>query len=133
MEPPNLFVDHLARCGLISPTQTQQVMLWVAGRCDPVGLIAVEHGLLVGEQVEAILERQNGCDWRFGEVAVAAGYLTKPDLDRILEVQKHRRWSSVAEAVILAGILPSERVYRAFAEFVLDHSSGDASAYSAAA
>ncbi len=129
----NPFVDHLRAKGLLTHEQAERVASWASGRHDPIGIIAVEHGLILGRQIEEVLGQQRDCDWRFGQVAVEMGHLTRPCLDHLLQIQRHRQWARVAEAVVLAGILPSDKVFRAYAEFVLDHSSGASAAFAAAA
>lgn len=129
----NPFVEHLRRKGLLTAEQAERVTVWSSGRHDPVGIIAVEHGLILGRQIEEVLGHQRDCDWRFGQVAVEMGHLTRPSLDHLLQIQRHRQWARVAEAVVLAGILPSEQVFRAYAEFVMEHAAGDAGALAAAA
>lgn len=129
----NPFVEFLCRKGLLTREQADRVSSWASGRHDPIGIIAVEHGLILGRQIEEVLGQQRDCDWRFGQVAVELGHLTRPCLDHLLHIQKQRQWARVAEAVVLAGILPAEKVFRAYAEFVLDHAAGDAPALAAAA
>lgn len=127
------FVDHLRSTGLLSQEQAERVQIWASGRHDPIGIIAVEHGLLIGTQIEELLAHQRDGDWLFGELAVKLGYLTRPSLDQLLEIQRQRQWARVAEAVALSGILPTRQVFCAYARFVLEHSPGDAARFSAAA
>ncbi len=132
----NPFVEFLKRRGLLSAEQAERVGVWASGRHDPVGIIAVEHGLILGRQIEEVLGQQRDCDWRFGQVAVEMGHLSKATLDHLLLVQRVRQWERVAEAVVLSGILPSEQVFRAFGDFVLESAgsgaSGDATLKAAA-
>lgn len=129
----NPFVEHLKRKGFLTADQADRVAIWASARHDPVGIIAVEHGLILGRQIDEVLGHQKDCDWRFGQVAVEMGHLTKGTLNALLQIQRVREWARVAEAVILAGILPSEQVFRAFGEFISEHVSVDAAGLAAAA
>jgi hypothetical protein len=129
---PN-FVDHLKKIGILTPQQSARVEVWASGRHDPVGIIAVEHGMIIGRQIDDVLGRQRDWDRRFGEIAVEMGYLNEGQLEKLLEIQRFRDLARVAEAVILAGLAPSGEILRAYARFVLDHEGGEAAVRSAAA
>ncbi|MBI4567691.1 MAG: hypothetical protein HY719_04765 [Planctomycetes bacterium] len=57
------------------------------------GKVAVDHGYLTAEQLEAALRHQSGqpSALHLGEVLVGQGALTRAQLDEILALQAHRR------------------------------------------
>lgn len=127
------FVNHLVKTGILSAQQASRVEAWASGRHDPVGIIAVEHGMIIGRQIDDVLGRQRDWDRRFGQIAVEMGYLSDGQLDSLLTIQEFRDQTRVVEAVILAGLAPSGEILRAYGRFVLDHECGDAAVRSAAA
>jgi hypothetical protein len=129
----NPFVQYLRQQGMLTAEQAQRIDAWASGRHDPIGIIAVEHGLILGRQIDEVLGTQRDTDWRFGQVAIELGHLGPRSTAQLLEIQRLRQWSRVAEAVVLAGIRPSDEVFSALARFVLEHGTGDASAWAKAA
>lgn len=118
------FVDFLVDRGYVTPEQAERIEAWSSRQHDPIGIIAVEHGLIIGRQIDEVLEAQVQEGGLFGIHAVDLGHLNRGTLDALLEVQRVRHWSRVAEAVVLAGILPAPEIFRAFGQFIFETFQG---------
>lgn len=114
------FIQYLVDDGAITPTDAERIEAWTSRRHDPIGIIAVEHGMILGRQIDQILSRQQELGLRFGQTGVEMGHLTEGNMACLLELQQLRASWRVIEAILLSGMLPSERILRAYATFVLD-------------
>jgi hypothetical protein len=119
----NLFLQDLVEQGLLSPAESERIAAWASRQQDPIGIIAVEHGLIVGRQIDEVLERQRITGQKFGETAVSLGYLTSANIDTLLEIQQQRAWQRVMEVVMLGGLLTPARAALAMARFLQNRSS----------
>ncbi|HOA74861.1 MAG TPA: hypothetical protein PL151_18330 [Phycisphaerae bacterium] len=79
---------------------------------EPIGMIAVGHGLLAAHEIDRILDRQRESTDRFGEIAVEMGVLTAEQVETLIKIQEFRTASAICEALSLAGILPCEDAFR---------------------
>jgi hypothetical protein len=75
---------------------------------EPIGMIAVGHGILSPDQIDTVLARQRGSGERFGDIAVDLGLLTRQQVDVLIRIQEFRSSAEIIEALSLAGILPIE-------------------------
>ncbi len=75
---------------------------------EPIGMIAVAHGLLHPNQIDAILDDQRDSKRLFGEIAVERGYLGQQEVDALVKIQEFRVASDIAEALALAGVVSCE-------------------------
>jgi len=119
------FVQFLVDQGLIASDQCVRIAAWADEHRDPVGLIAVEHGLISGKQIGEMLSGYEGTGMRISDPAKVAGGLT-PNRLRILHgIQERRQWSQVVEAILLSGLASESAILRAYADFILEHEEGD--------
>lgn len=129
----NPFVAYLKRRGLLSEGEALRVAAWSSRQSDPIGIIAVEHGLILGKQIDAVLESQQARGVRFGQAAVEMGCLSPGTVEGLLTIQRMRQWSRVAEVIILGHLMPAEQILRVLAEFVLENGRVEAAGLAAAA
>jgi CheY-specific phosphatase CheX len=73
----------------------------------PIGVLALEAGLLSAEQVKLVLARRANTDKPFGETAQALGLLTKAQIEALLQNQTSHR-VHLGEALIVKGYLTVE-------------------------
>lgn len=77
----------------------QEVPLAIRLRVQPIGEIAVQHGLLTTEQVVRVCEEQKNCEVFFGELAKKLGFLTAEQLEFLIQAQQQHN-QIVDEALI---------------------------------
>ena len=75
---------------------------------EPIGMIAVGHGLIQSEQIDIILDRQRECRQRFGEIAVELGFLSREQVETIVKIQEFRAAANIAECLALGNVLSFE-------------------------
>jgi hypothetical protein len=75
---------------------------------EPIGMIAVSHGLIQSDQIDVILDRQRECKQRFGEIAAELGFLAHVQVDTLVKIQEFRAAGNIAECLALAGVLSFE-------------------------
>lgn len=119
------FVQYLVDQGLIGEEHSTEIVAWADKREDPVGLIAVEHGLIAGKQVHELLDRLDGVGLRITDPNEVAGGLTQNRLRILHGIQERRQWIQVVEAILLSGLVSESAILRAYAEFILEHEQGD--------
>jgi hypothetical protein len=107
MEHP--FVKYLSDRDLIPPGASRHL---ARTPCEPIGMIAVNHGLLQVPQIDRILDAQRGSQERFGEIAVRMGFLTAKQVDLLVKIQEFRAAVAITEALALAGVLKYEDAVR---------------------
>jgi hypothetical protein len=119
----NKFTEYLISRREITEAAGEGLGTWSLRNREPIGIIAVEHGLISGHQVDEILDRQRGSKARFGELAVEMGLLKDAEVSWLIEVQNFRAVSSVAEALALSGLMPFNNAARLLADFVTEHAN----------
>jgi hypothetical protein len=85
---------------------------------EPIGMIAVQHGLIRNNQIDMVLDAQRSSKLRFGDLAVEMNLLSRPQVDRLLKVQSFRIMTDLFEALVLAGLLEYHEALRHLAEFI---------------
>ena len=83
---------------------------------QPLGLLALNAGLLATEDVQWILDEQRRTDQVFGQIAIENGLLQEEKLDQLLAVQaeNHVRFG---EVLVAQGVLTLEQLLPVLAEF----------------
>ncbi len=69
------FAEFLVDRGAISSEQGAGIGVWARQGRDLLGTIAMEHGLLSGDQIRAVVGRQREAGSMFGDVCIELGYL----------------------------------------------------------
>lgn len=81
--------------------------------CPPqtarIGELAIERGNLTSDQVDQILQNQEGSEQRFGELAISLGMLDQAQLIQLLILQ-HESPQRLASAIIRLGFLAPDVV-----------------------
>lgn len=86
---------------------------------EPIGMIAVDHGLLDVSQIDEILDRQSETDKRFGEIAVEMGFMSEAQVERLVKIQANRVPADIAEILALAGVITCEDAVQYLGAFFL--------------
>jgi hypothetical protein len=86
-------------------------------RTQPIGRLALKHGLLDMKQVFAILAEQPETGLRFGEQAIFMGYLEREAMERLLEEQRRLR-PGLGEILTEMGIVKKSALQKYRREFV---------------
>jgi hypothetical protein len=116
------FVQFLIDRDLVSPAAAQQLLGRGCLVREPIGMIALSHGLLQATQIDAILDWQRNCSERFGEIAVSLGFLTAAQVDLLVKIQEFRAACAITEALALSDVLGYEDSVRYLGAFL----AGDA-------
>jgi hypothetical protein len=87
---------------------------------EPIGTIAVSHGLLQTGQIDTILDHQVDSDKRFGQIAVELGFLTQQQVETLVKIQQSRVPTDIAEVLALAGVMSCEDAFRHVATYTLE-------------
>ena len=114
----NAFVEYLVDSGRLTTAGATVLEHRLKNSLVPLGMIAISHETLTGQAVEEILLRQEGTKERFGEAAVRLSYLTRTQVQLLLDIQRFRRNVTVVEVLILTGLLSVVEATEAFAEFL---------------
>jgi len=87
---------------------------------EPIGMIAVSHGLLRANEIDIVLDRQRECkDRRFGQIAVELEFLTEEQVEILVKIQEFRTSADISEALALAGVLSCEDTARYLGAFLV--------------
>jgi len=116
MEMP--FLNFLQSTGRLSADEVERISRWAASNREPIGMIAVAHGLITGEQIDEVLDHQRRSGSKFGQIGVELGLLTEKQVQTLLEIQHHRTVMAVLEAMALSESLPLIEGLRAQSEFI---------------
>lgn len=118
MEHP--FIGFLSERDLIPPHVATRFTQRKGFMREPIGMIAVSHGLIKAQQIDEILDRQRECrNKRFGEIAVELGCLTETQVDTLVLIQQFRSSQDIAEALALAGVMSMEDAARHLGAFLV--------------
>jgi hypothetical protein len=89
---------------------------------EPVGMIAVAHGLLHPNQIDEVLDDQRESKRLFGEIAVDRGFLTQQEVDTLIKIQEFRVAADIAESLALAGVMTCEDAVQYLGSYLIrDH------------
>ena len=83
---PNASVEFLTDRGRITQDQAGNLEVWLRYDHQPIGMIAMSHGLMSGRGIDDVLERQSETKELFGDVATKMALLTREQVDRLLDV-----------------------------------------------
>jgi hypothetical protein len=96
---------YLKHKGVISADQLVDALEIQHRRLVPIGQIAMEECILSARDVFRVLHAQNDMPHeRFGDLAVAMGFMTRPQLERLLVVQSDRK-PSLVDVLVRTGAL----------------------------
>lgn len=86
---------------------------------EPLGMIAVNHGLLHPKDIDVVLDRQRECNARSGDIAVELGCLTRQQVDDLVKIQEFRAAADITEALILGSVLSCEDAVRCLGSYLV--------------
>ena len=86
---------------------------------EPIGMIAVAHGLIQANEIDVILDRQRACKQRFGEIAVELGILPQGQVETLVKIQEFRTSACITEALALASVLSCEDAVQYLGAFLV--------------
>jgi CheY-specific phosphatase CheX len=110
------FGQYLLEKGRITSQQLVDALEFQKSVSQPIGALALDHGLLSVDQVKLILGRQLKNERRFGELAVSLGLLTQAQVDELLQVQSSHK-ILLGEALIIKGYISVETLERELKEY----------------
>jgi hypothetical protein len=93
------FGEFLLQRRAVTRLQLDAALRYQKERNKPVGLMAMDFGLLNGAQVSTVLEEQLVTGEQFGRIAVSLGLLTEESLHRLL-VQQAEDHLLIGEALV---------------------------------
>ncbi len=106
------FIQFLIDRDLVPPNASKHLTGMRSLVREPIGMIAVGHGLLQAREIDLILDRQRQCSDRFGEIAVEMGFLKPDQVETLIRIQEFRATVAICEALALAGVLTHEKAFR---------------------
>ncbi len=107
----NSFVEFLVDRGTISVEQGTGVVEWARLSRDLLGAIAMEHGLLSGEQICAVVQHQREGGGMFGDACIELGFLNRCEVEVLLRAQEMRTLRCEVERVILGGLVVADDIW----------------------
>lgn len=112
------FAQYLVSSGELAPHALKRVseVTWEAR--EPIGRLALMHGLLDPDAIERVLERQNLTREPFGQIAIRLGIMTPDQLRTLLNGQGARACVEMVEDLALSGAISIERGLAALSRFV---------------
>lgn len=113
-----MFADYLVRSGRLTPAQREELPngQWLSR--EPVGRLALLHGLIQGADIDRILSQQRAQGGFFGEIAVEFGLMTQDQLETLLVAQRYRECLELVEELALLGLLSMSQGLGGLCEFV---------------
>jgi len=115
------FIDFLIERDFISANIGQHISEKTNYVREPIGMIAVNHGLLCPTQIDRILDEQRTSTKRFGDIAVELDCLTREQVDRLIQIQEFRTSVAIAESLALAGVLSCEDAVQYLGSFLVNN------------
>lgn len=85
---------------------------------EPIGMIALRHGLIQGWHVDRILQEQRVSKLRFGELAVRLNVLTETQVDALVRIQGFRMINEALEVLVLAGVVGFDKAVEHLVAFL---------------
>ena len=113
------FGEYLLYEGKIDAYELELALYFQEQKHITVGVLAVQEGFLDDRQLCVVLDYQRlKGKGLFGEMAVELGFLSKGDVDTLLEMQK-KSHIRIGEVLILLGAVTREEMEEALNEFAV--------------
>ena len=113
------FIEFLVEHDYVSENVAKQLTENKRYIREPIGMIAVNHGLLKPNEIDVILDHQRVSKARFGEIGVELGFLDDTQVSTLVKIQEFRAASDIAEALALSGVLTVEDAVRYLGAYLL--------------
>jgi hypothetical protein len=116
--------EFLIMRGRVSKTEVDQACHAQLVNNHMLGVLAVDQGYMQSSELETALEHQqnHSPDLRFGEVALGLGFLTRSQLEGLLQIQSENRLR-IGEILVLQSCLTEQELIRelkAYREFLAE-------------
>ncbi len=98
------FGNYLLHRKLVNTTQLREVLALQDTVRVKIGILAIDAGFMTAPQVDRVHQLQIKMDKRFGEIAIKEGYLNEDQLTDLLG-QQNKRHLILSQALIDKGIL----------------------------
>ncbi len=85
------YLQFLVEWGALDEVHALDVLAQQSKETPPIGRLALEANVLSMKQVFQILNAQADSDMRFGEIAIALGFMNGDELIELLKTQNQRR------------------------------------------
>ena len=119
----NPFLESLVIGGILTAEEAERVNQWTSYRREPIGSIAAEHDILTENQIDEVLNRELHSDRKFGEIAIECGYLTRPTVERLLQLQQYQMLTATIEPLVLSGRLTFTLAVGLLGTFLCQHAN----------
>jgi hypothetical protein len=86
-----------------------------------IGALSLRLDVLTLENIDAIIEQQAREPKLFGELAVQLNFVTREQVDRLLQIQQMHWALEVGEMLVLAGIIDLPKLAELLARFLAEH------------
>ena len=116
-----LLGNYLLSKGVLSRTQLMKAYQIQESHRAKLGVIAVSEKLMTIAQAEQVNALQATMDKRFGDIAIEKGYLTEPQLGRLLELQGNA-YLAFVQALVDEQSMTLEQVTNAEADYQRENS-----------
>jgi hypothetical protein len=113
------FIEYLVNTDAVDRERLHVIVDVFTGTTEPLGLIALSHGLLTGSQINKVMEAQRQDSRPFAEIAQQMKFLNPQQAHTLLEIQKVRVAAEIAEALALSGDCTVEQVMGHLARFLV--------------
>jgi chromosome segregation ATPase len=90
----------------------------IRSSCEPLGVLALRHGLIEPGQIHAILDRQMEDERPFGQIATEMGALSADALGALLQLQSVREALRATEVLSASGLVAVEETVPSFSIFL---------------
>lgn len=113
------FGEYLVYEGKIDAYELELALYYQKQKHLAIGVLAVQEKFLNDRQLCVVLDYQRlRGKGLFGEIAIELGFLSKDDVDSILEMQK-RKHIRIGEVLVLFGAVTREEMEEALEEFLV--------------
>lgn len=112
------FAEFLVASGHVAPEVMASLVDIDWENREPIGRLALLHGLLCGRDIDYILGEQSAKGGLFGEIAIRLGLLTERQLNILLTGQGLRGCAELVEDLAIAGAVESTSGIKAISTFI---------------
>lgn len=119
------FGGYLLERNIISQSQLEDVMARHHSSRAKLGLIAVAEKLLTAKQADELNELQKLKDSRFGDLAIEKGYLTKEEVNHLLNLQGNS-YLKFIQSLTEMNIMTMDQIESALDDYRKDNNFSDA-------
>ncbi len=116
----NILGNYLVEIGRITPKEYRALVRITEEERVKLGLIAVAEGLMTEEQADEVNRMQTHVDKKFGDIAVDMGYLTRSQVNALLDKQ-HNEYIVFLQALEDMDLIKGPEALRILDEYIEDN------------